>query len=281
MNRGQDPLVSVIIPHQGNDDRLLLCISALRLQTLPAREVEIIIVLNERKERTLGFDLKENETCIWEPNYYSYNARNRGIQAAHGSIVALTDSDTVPSLHWLEHAARHVESGAQLIAGQVTLSYQTRPLSAAASYEKLYAFDQEKNVRFGRSTTANLVGRSELFTNFTFNVTAETGEDFRWTTAATARGTKLIYAEDVEVSHPARESLRDLLDKAKRVSRKATGSLSGGMKTVPAFRHYLSVHLFPPSRSKRKECSPRELLLATATSLLLQAAKLWFFLRSR
>jgi len=281
MRSDNGPVVSVVVPHRGNDDSLFLCVNAVRSQVLAYHSVELIIVLNEPKKRPLGFDLRDHETLLWEPQYFSYNARNTGIRAATGGVIALTDSDSVPEPLWLENALGHVSRGAQLVAGRIMLTFPTGPLSAPACYEKLYAFDQEKNVRFGRSTTANLVGPSDLFTKFPFETDAATGEDFRWTTQAVATGVTLTYAEEAVVRHPVRESMGELLAKAERVTRRQGNSRSGKMGIIPAFRHYFSVHCVPPSASRRRECSSREKFLASFTSILLQGAKLWFFLRPR
>lgn len=280
MNQSQLPLVSVVIPHRGPDAPLKLCIEALRQQTYPPSQIEILIVINEFMRRKPFFALESNEKILWQPDYYSYAARNKGIEASKGSIIALTDSDAIPDSCWIAHGAGALEEGSDMVAGRIELTYSRYPLTPPACYEKLFAFDQEKNVRFGRAATANLlVKRSTFETNGLFDQFSESGEDFSWTQRATQRGTRLIFDGDVSVSHPARENFFDLLIKARRVSGGYTAGRHPFERLASATSQYVSVYLVPPSLTKRSASSGRELLLGYGTSLLIQVVKLFFFLQ--
>lgn len=274
-----DPaLVSVVIPHRGDDHCLHKCLEGLRVQTYPADQTEIIIILNESLNRSLAFPLLPSEKLIWDPHYFSYRARNTGIQMANGSIIALTDSDTIPNNRWLEEAVAAMNLGVDIVAGAIELSFSRKPLTPSSSYEKLYAFDQEKNSRFGRSATANLVAQRTVFDRYgLFDASAQSGEDFAWTTRATQQGATLAYGPHAVVSHPARETLSELLRKAHRVTSHHSATLVGLERIRQGFRHYVSLYLAPPSRSRRKQCSPRELVLAYGMGIVVQLAKLWFF----
>lgn len=268
--------VTVVIPHKGDDKVLFDCIRALRNQTYPGESRETIVVLNEEVQRALEFSLDTNESLVWEPRYFSYNARNAGIRVAKGAVIALTDSDTVPAPEWLERAVAAVNKGCDLVAGAIHMSFSQSPLSAAACYEKLYAFDQEKNVQWGRAATANLVGRTELFVKSPFNSARASGEDFAWTKKATHRGVTLTYEKSAIVQHPARETLGDLLAKAKRVSRGHESAEGGGPGMTSALKHYFSLYVAMPSRTKRQICTPREKVLAYGVAILVQVAKAFF-----
>lgn len=281
MKPAQLRLVSVIIPHQGVDEPLKLCIEALRLQTYPTSRVEILIVINEPAKREPTFKLKSNEKILWQPDYYSYAARNKGIEASKGSIIALTDSDTIPDPWWITNGARSLEKGPDMVAGLVDLSFSRRPLTAPACYEKLFAFDQEKNVRFGRAATANLfLARLTFDTYGLFNRFSESGEDFSWTRRATQSGARLVFDREISVSHPAREKFSELFIKAKRVSASYESERRTMQRIRRALTHYISVYVTPPSRAKRKTASGKEMLLGYSTSAVVQAVKLWFFITS-
>ena len=278
----QRPLVSVVIPHHGEDKPLEKCVTALRSQTYPRQDTEILIVLNEESKRSLSFPLAPGEKLLWEPQSFSYAARNHGILHARGHIIALTDSDTVPSAEWLNEGVAALGGSADLVAGRIDLTFTRQPLTPAACYEKLFAFDQEKNVSLGRATTANLFARKEMLESLrAFSDTAASGEDFRWTSAAVKSGAELRYAPSARVNHPARESLRELLIKAERVTEHFPRSETAWETLMRAVGQYRSLYVVPPSAEKRASCTAGERTTANVVALVVQVSKAWFFLKVR
>lgn len=214
------PFVSVIIPHRGDDAPLEICLQALRQQRYPRARYEVIVILNETENRRLAFDLYEGELQAWEPNFFSYNARNRGVEHSRGSVLAFTDSDTVPSREWVSEGVKALaETSADLVAGHIAVTTTRARPTAPALYEQMFAFDQEKNVNGGFSATANLLARRDAVADYgLFDDKALTGEDFDWTRAAVDGGATLAYAPHALVEHPARESWSALLAKARRTT---------------------------------------------------------------
>jgi GT2 family glycosyltransferase len=275
------PLVSVVIPHRGADEPLRLCIEALRGQTYSASQIETLIVINEPIRRKPIFELESNEKILWQPDYYSYAARNKGIEASTSPIIALTDSDTIPDSNWIANGVQALERDHDMVAGRIALTFRQYPLTPVACYEKLFAFDQEKNVKFGRAVTANLIVRRSTFSSHgLFDAFSESGEDFAWTGQATAGGSRLVFAPDVSVSHPARETFSEIFAKAKRVSVGFESKKLPLLRIRSALSRYGSLYLTPPSRDKQKTALAREKVLGYATATLIQAAKLWFFVNS-
>jgi len=196
-----------------------LCLRAVRAQEYPSRSFETIVVLNESLERDLSFPLETGEKLVIQSENFSYAARNAGIRMAAHEIIALTDSDTVPKASWLWEGVSAIAGGFDLVAGGIELTFQRQPLTPSALYEKLFAFDQERNVKLGQSVTANLFATRKAFETYgLFAETARSGDDFDWTKAATAKGAKLKLAEGAIVQHPARETWRELARKAHRTS---------------------------------------------------------------
>lgn len=267
--------VSVVVPHRGSDTRLESCLEALRRQSFPRARTEVLVVLNEKAPRDLPFTLRRGESVLWQPEYFSYAARNLGVINATGDIIAFTDSDTIPAADWLRHGVDAIAAGADLVAGQINLTFSSKRLTPAACYEKLFAFDQEKNASSSYSTTANLFARTSLFTEMgLFDEHAHTGGDFEWTKKVVAAGARLIYAPSAMVSHPARESMTELLSKARRTSSLFIGaSLAPDDRAVvmrDRLRHQL---LVSPSPSKRRAMKPIESLLAHSARMIVVAYK--------
>ncbi|MBD2208523.1 glycosyltransferase [Calothrix sp. FACHB-156] len=103
------PKVSVVVPIYNGETDLPDLISCLLAQTYPKDRVEYLLVDNNSSDRTLTYlntaaelspltirPLSENQIQS------SYAARNTGIRAAQGEIIAFTDADCRPQPQWLE-----------------------------------------------------------------------------------------------------------------------------------------------------------------------------------
>ncbi|NER19656.1 MAG: glycosyltransferase [Symploca sp. SIO1C2] len=106
------PKVSVIVPVYNGEADLPELISCLRAQTYRAEAVEYLLVDNGSHDRTAaiiqtaikkaasqGITLRYLEEDAIQS---SYAARNTGIRAAQGQIIAFTDADCRPQPDWLE-----------------------------------------------------------------------------------------------------------------------------------------------------------------------------------
>lgn len=212
------PFVSVIIPTYHDWERLQLCIDALERQTYLRERFEVIIVNNDANDRSQNYYLRRNFVIIPEVRRGSYVARNRGIAAARGDILAFTDADCIPRPDWIEKAVRTLQNGANRVAGKVELFFFSDKLTYAEIYEKAFAFDQEKNVRNGGALTANMITWKDNFqTVGLFNDRLMSGGDNEWGRRAQKKGITVVYAPSVVVRHPARRTIHDLLKKQKRV----------------------------------------------------------------
>jgi glycosyltransferase involved in cell wall biosynthesis len=122
------PMVSVVVPIYNGEVDLPALINCLSLQTYPKDKVEYLLVDNNSSDRTLTL-LKEaatNSPITIRPLsenqiQSSYAARNTGIRAATGEIIAFTDADCQPQPQWLELLIQpFVNPDVVLVAGEIT-----------------------------------------------------------------------------------------------------------------------------------------------------------------
>ena len=113
--------ISVIVPVYNGERTISRCIESLLNQDYPKKNYEIIIVDNNSKDRTAHIIKSYNVKYLLEDRIQtSYAARNTGIRAAKGSILAFTDSDCVASRHWLSEAVKFFSnSNIGCVAGNI------------------------------------------------------------------------------------------------------------------------------------------------------------------
>jgi glycosyltransferase involved in cell wall biosynthesis len=99
--------ITVIVPTFNRVESLKDTINALHKQTLPSQHFEIIVVNDGSSDDTEKYLMEVAGTSpsfrfITQANAGPAAARNRGIAAARGRIIAFTDDDCIPDANWLQ-----------------------------------------------------------------------------------------------------------------------------------------------------------------------------------
>jgi GT2 family glycosyltransferase len=102
--------ISVLVPTYRRSKDLERCLNALKLQSLPADEV--LVVVRDTDEETHQFlgnftvsSLPLKIVDVIVPGQVA--ALNAGLAAAVGDIISITDDDAAPHGHWLETIRQH------------------------------------------------------------------------------------------------------------------------------------------------------------------------------
>ncbi|PSN20054.1 glycosyl transferase family 2 [filamentous cyanobacterium CCP5] len=221
MEQTYNYFASVIIPVYNDAERLKLCLEALAKQSYPDNQFEILVVDNASTE-----DIKSvaeafpQVVLIHESQPGSYAARNRGIAAAEGQILAFTDSDCIPSSGWLENGVRQFLNipNCGIVAGKIEFFFKDSNCpNAVELYDSIELLQQEEYVKQGWGATANLFTTPAVFTKAgLFNAELKSGGDFEWGRRVAAQNYEISYAPDSVVAHPARSSLKEMHKKIVR-----------------------------------------------------------------
>jgi glycosyltransferase involved in cell wall biosynthesis len=234
------PVLSVIIPVWNRPDDLRKCLQSLRAQTLAPEKYEIIVVDNGSEDETPEIARGFGVTLLVENRSGSYAARTLGLSRARGTYVAFIDSDCRADARWLEAGldAIHAHPNAGVVAGQIALEVDDDKASTSvcAAYERIFSFNQAKNVTKGIAVTANWFARLDLMRNMGgFRPDLKSGGDTELSRRISRGGRSIVYAPDANVFHPARVTFLDLASKARRVL--------GGRMIAKGNRHALSYWL--------------------------------------
>ncbi len=208
---------AVIIPHYNDTVRLARCLAALQQQLRPG--VEVVVVDNASTESLSPVRAAYPELrIVTEIRKGAAEARNRGVAETTAPLILFLDCDCLPAPDWLAKALQ-LAPQAEVIGGRIDIFHETPPpRTGAQCFETVFAFNNRGYVEDqGFSVTANLVTRREVFLA-TGPFVHGLSEDLDWCRRATARGFRLIYADELQVSHPSRSDWPALARKWRRVT---------------------------------------------------------------
>jgi glycosyltransferase involved in cell wall biosynthesis len=95
-------MISVIIPTFNEEENIAQCLVSLSHQTVPRSDYEIIVVDGGSKDATCEIAGKYADTVFTQISKKVGGARNDGIMAAKGDIVATTDADCILPPNWIQ-----------------------------------------------------------------------------------------------------------------------------------------------------------------------------------
>lgn len=212
-----EPDLAVVIPHYNDADRLDLCLAALQKNDL--RGVEIVVVDNDSPTPPDRLQPKYPDVrFVTETTKGAGPARNRGVAETTAPVLAFLDADCIPDPDWIS-VARAVAPTADLIGGRMDVFYETpAPNTGSEAFEKVFAFDQRTYVEVqGFSATANLVTSRAVFEDVG-PFRALVSEDNDWCYRATDKGYRIVYADHLRISHPARPDWASLRGRWRRTT---------------------------------------------------------------
>ena len=218
------PFVSVIVPVYNDGDLLPALLRALADQDYPADRFECLIIDNA-SEMPLSI---HSEFAPWarvlgEARPGSYAARNRGVRAARGDILAFTDADCIPYRTWLSSAVRRITAATRpiMVAGGLEVFLdETQQDSALGWHSVVNDLNQARFVTEYRfAATANMITTRKVFDRVgEFDPELFSGGDWEWGQRAWASGIEQVYDPQPMVRHPARADWKSLVSKTRRIA---------------------------------------------------------------
>lgn len=260
------PFVSVIVPVYNDVDRIGHCLDALAAQTYPPSRYEIIVVDNGSTDGTPEMLHRSGVHALNERTVQSsYAARNVGLRAALGTVLAFTDSDCRPLPDWISCGVRAlVEQEADLAGGAIRFVRSTSP-NGAELYDSITNMQIARSIGERRVTkTANLFVTSNVVQAIGSFPSVRSGGDVLWTRRATDAGFRLVYAPAAEVKHPTRRLL-ELLGKQHRVGRGQPGIWASSGWSLAGRLRAMSRTLLPDltPRMIRRQLQAAEICVST------------------
>jgi glycosyltransferase involved in cell wall biosynthesis len=199
-------VISVVVPAWNAAGVLPRLFAALAEQTA---EHEVVVVDTGSDDATVTFARDAGAKVVGAPRRNRSLARNQGVAAARGDVIAFTDADCVPAPGWARALAACLESS-PLAAGPVRIETRPEP-SMAERFDRLWRYPQERYVAAGHATSANLGIRREAFDSVGgYDERFHHGEDTDLCLRAADAGFTLAWCLGAEIAHPAAKGLREV-----------------------------------------------------------------------
>lgn len=159
--------ISVVVPFYNAEKYIEKCAEALLTQSYPTTRYEIIMVDNNSTDRSVDLIKKYPRIkLLSQQKQGSYAARNQGVAASKGTILAFTDADCVPSSDWLQKTRAALRfPDVEIIQGGRLYGVESPALSMLAAYEAeraAYTFSGESSGLY-YGYTNNMAVRRSLF----------------------------------------------------------------------------------------------------------------------
>ncbi|MDD4939654.1 MAG: glycosyltransferase [Candidatus Omnitrophica bacterium] len=126
-----DPFVSIIIPVKNEAGILSRCLESLRNLDYLKERMEVIICDGLSTDKTREIALSYGARVVRNDKQVVVSGRNRGFEAAKGSVIAFTDADCVFDRGWIRNSVKYLEDKAIGGVGGRTLAPET-----ASGFEK-------------------------------------------------------------------------------------------------------------------------------------------------
>lgn len=211
MRAAEFPEVSVVVPTYNRPGPLAVCLRALAALAYPRNRYEVIIV-DDGGIAALGPAIdpvrQRIDVKLVQCSHGGVSrARNAGLKAANGKLVAFTDDDCVPGEHWLAVLARtFVAHHGAMIGGRTLNSLGANQYSELAQQivDAAYTYHNARSARARFFASNNLAApRKDLIDiggfNERFKVLAAEDRELcdRWSHT----GRAMVYADEATVDH--------------------------------------------------------------------------------
>ena len=204
--------ISVVIPHLNQPQHLARCLVSLYAGArLPD---EVFVVDNGSTNMPQAICAAYHGVrLLREAPPGPGPARNLGVAAASGDILAFIDADCLADPAWLVAVAGAMaDPKAQVLGGDVRIALaDPAKLTSLEAYESIYAYRMDRYIaQEGFTGTGNLAVRRAVLAAVGPFAGLAVAEDREWGQRATAAGYDLRYVPGMKVYHPARQTFAEL-----------------------------------------------------------------------
>jgi glycosyltransferase involved in cell wall biosynthesis len=213
---------TVVLPAYNDQNNLDACLEALARQDYSLDRFEVIVVDNGSSPdlRLRNFP-GLNSSLLHCARPGSYAARNAGLRAARGKVLAFLDVDCIPDRKWLSSGLEMMNElpGKTVVGGEVVFQPGQNP-GATELFQQIRIRGQRYNIQQERfSITGNLIVRSkDIAAIGEFNEDLLSGGDKEWCWRAIEKGFDLQFNCHSIVTTKYRDSITAAITQTRRIT---------------------------------------------------------------
>ena len=110
-------MISIVVPTYNEEKNIERCLLALKNQSFPRDQIEIIVVDGNSVDRTREIAAEYADIVMIQTSEGVGGARNDGFKIAKHEIVATTDADCEPHKNWVESILKKFDEDTVAVTG--------------------------------------------------------------------------------------------------------------------------------------------------------------------
>jgi glycosyltransferase involved in cell wall biosynthesis len=136
--------ISVVIAAYNEEKLIAKCIEAVKNQTYPKKDYEILVIDNNSTDKTAQIAKKLGAKVIPYKKEQGFSVTKQfGAKQAKGKIIAITDADSIPDKHWLEKIEKVMQNKDLVCVGGPVLSTEDTLVSIPfVIYDSIFRINQ-------------------------------------------------------------------------------------------------------------------------------------------
>ena len=164
MSFDEPPFVTVVVPVWNGERTIGDCLASILASEYPVDRREVVVVDNGSSDGTADVARRFAVRCVTEPRRGHSHARNRGIEAAHGEILAFTDADCTVATNWLKELVSGFDAPEVFaVAGEVIAFPPATPVERYVAMRKPSYLEWTADRVHGWFLFASAAVRSDVF----------------------------------------------------------------------------------------------------------------------
>jgi cellulose synthase/poly-beta-1,6-N-acetylglucosamine synthase-like glycosyltransferase len=200
------PLISIVVPTYNDEKNLGRCLESIKGLDYPREKLEVIVVDDGSQDHSSDVARSYGAIVLRQPHQGRAEARNSGVRAARGEMVAFIDSDDVVERGWLRELLPlfHNEDVAAAGCSHYLLNKAKSFFARVNHLEKLFRHANAPRLTGHIGASGSMVRRDAFLSVQGFDATFLAAEDTEFVSRLRKKGYQISFSPQllIGVTYP-------------------------------------------------------------------------------